>query len=422
MKNIINTLLITGIFFSSPVCAMEPEALSIDTNVENQIQEACWLLQLPGDVINHIIGYCGPMEKDLLMKACQSLHKHLQNKEAILLANPSSVTLSHKIKKMFEYTNSGDAKKLKAWLSLLDAADVNKLNDDEVTSLWIASEKGLTDIVQLLLNAGADVNKIYESIPTPLVVAACEGHVKIAQLLLNAGADVNKAHNGYTPLSMASQQGHIDIVQLLLQVGADANPNGCLSLHEAVLHNHVAIVQLLLTQVKVDVNQTDILGTSLRMASTRGYTKMIRLLLSIDGINANQENPLINTLYYGCGDDKVVSLLLTTDGINVNQADDYGWAPLHYASYYGNTKIVRSLLQAGVNIHSTVMSSDAHCIVDYWISAIEPWVKPGDTALQIAQKRGHADIVALIEKHLQHEETTGNSLLHLQQMETKSKV
>jgi len=100
---------------------MELQALSTKTNEEKQIQETSWLLQLPGEVINHIAGYCKPAEKDLLMKVCQSLHKLLQDKEAILLANPSTVTLSHKRKKMFEYTSSGDAKKLKAWLSVLDA-------------------------------------------------------------------------------------------------------------------------------------------------------------------------------------------------------------------------------------------------------------------------------------------------------------
>ena len=105
MKNIVNTLLIIPcIFFSGSMYAMEPHALSTNLNTENQIQETSWLLQLPGEVINHIAGYCQPTEKDCLMQACQSLCKRLQDKETIILANPSTVTLSHKRKKMFEYT------------------------------------------------------------------------------------------------------------------------------------------------------------------------------------------------------------------------------------------------------------------------------------------------------------------------------
>ena len=91
--------------------------------MDKPIQEASCL---PNEVINHIAGYCKPTEKDLLMKVCQSFYKRLQDKESIMLANPSKVTLSHKIKKMFEYTRSGDAKKLSIWLSVLEAADVNQ--------------------------------------------------------------------------------------------------------------------------------------------------------------------------------------------------------------------------------------------------------------------------------------------------------
>ena len=122
------------------------------------------IIQLfPKEIVAHIAGYCLPKEKDNLKKVCQSFYKGFQDKEAILLDNPSNVTLSHKIKKMFEYSRSGDAKKLSSWLSVLEAADINQTCSGE-TPLYSASQNGHAEVVQLLLKASADVNQAW----TPL--------------------------------------------------------------------------------------------------------------------------------------------------------------------------------------------------------------------------------------------------------------
>ena len=100
------------------------------------------------------------------------------------------------------------------------------------TPLWIASQKGHTQIVKMLLAVGADVNQAEEDGRTPLFTASWEGHVEVVKLLLAApGIDVNQADNGYgrTPLYSASRRNNARIVSLLLHADADpylANNNG----------------------------------------------------------------------------------------------------------------------------------------------------------------------------------------------------
>ena len=81
------------------------------------------------------------------------------------------------------------------------------------TPLFIASQKGHTDIVYLLLKASANPNlQYFEDGSTPLYIASQNGHTEIISLLLKANADPNlQCWDGATPLFVASQNCHTDI-------------------------------------------------------------------------------------------------------------------------------------------------------------------------------------------------------------------
>jgi len=326
-----------------------PEVKTEVIQEENQMQETSWFLQLPGEIINHIAGDCEPAEKDLLMKVCQSLHKRLQDKEAILLANPSTVTWSHKRKKMFEYAHSNDAKKLSIWLSVLEAASQAYYRQ---MFLHSASKNGCPEVVRSLLTQ-TNVNQVNDDGITPLYSASREGHIEVVRLLLDNGADVNQINKCLNmPLHIASQYGHAQVVQLLL----NANGMGIdKSLRNASQYGHAQVVQLLL-DAGADVNQTN----SLHVAIT-------------------SQNDCI----------EVIQLLLTQDEIDVNKADKYGYTPLHLAIEHGQAKIVQLLLNAGANIYQTITDNPARY----------PKSEKGYTALEFAQKRGNTEIVELIRRH-----------------------
>ena len=64
--------------------------------------------------------------------------------------------------------------------------------EDQKNALHIASEKGFTDIVEVLLNNGAEVNSISSSDQTTALVLACQNNkVELLQLLLKYGAHIN---------------------------------------------------------------------------------------------------------------------------------------------------------------------------------------------------------------------------------------
>jgi len=104
-------------------------------------------------------------------------------------------------------------------------ADMNIKNEDGETALTLASSMGLTDIVELLIDAGVNVNAKSEYLGmTALMLASEFGHLDIVELLIEAGADVNiKNKSGGTALSLASIKGYTDIVELLIDAGADVN-------------------------------------------------------------------------------------------------------------------------------------------------------------------------------------------------------
>ncbi|CAI8042326.1 Ankyrin repeat domain-containing protein 29, partial [Geodia barretti] len=56
---------------------------------------------------------------------------------------------------------------------------------------------------------------------TPLYIASGKGHSEVVDILLRNGAGVDRALNdGTTPLYIASQNGHSEVVDILLRNGA----------------------------------------------------------------------------------------------------------------------------------------------------------------------------------------------------------
>ena len=99
-------------------------------------------------------------------------------------------------------------------------------NFEESTTLLCAAERGLEDIVWLLLTrSDIDVNLNDDSEGrTPLSGATAMGHEAIVKLLLVRGAQPDlEDKSGQTPLSRAIEGHNLAIVQLLLSQGAKVN-------------------------------------------------------------------------------------------------------------------------------------------------------------------------------------------------------
>jgi len=140
--------------------------------------------------------------------------------------------------------------------------------------LLLAVRKNDVESVKALIAGKVNVNAKYRYDRTPLSFASDRGSSEIVKLLLDAGADVNAKDNFYgaTPLSLASSKGYVEIVGMLLQRGASGRES---VLIDAADQNKAAMVQMVLKAGKID---GDILSIALDKASKQRHEEIVAIL------------------------------------------------------------------------------------------------------------------------------------------------
>ena len=107
-------------------------------------------------------------------------------------------------------------------------ADVNVRNpDDQKTPLiYVSMHPHMKDhhhLIHMLVDHGANVNDIDANDHTALFLSAMNGHADCVEALLEHGAfvDHRQPFNGHTSLHAAAENGHTGVVEALLEYGAD---------------------------------------------------------------------------------------------------------------------------------------------------------------------------------------------------------
>jgi ankyrin repeat protein len=101
-------------------------------------------------------------------------------------------------------------------------AEATNYEASRVLTFHEATETGDIEALHTLIKAGANINSVDDNEHTSLYIASSKGYKDIVSMLLAIGANINcKSKDGYTPLDIASEKGHEAIVSMLLQYGAN---------------------------------------------------------------------------------------------------------------------------------------------------------------------------------------------------------
>jgi ankyrin repeat protein len=225
---------------------------------------------------------------------------------------------------------------------VLLAAGANPLAKDRKgrTVMHYAAEGGSAEIIRFLVKQGAKVDLKDRASSSPLMEAAGNGHVSAVEALLESGANVNLlSRDGFTPLWHACSNGHAAVVRVLLRGGANPNPPppGIPPLDAAASGGHQEIVELLLPKAAKGQNR-----------------KVGKVTAKPDGA------ALISAIM--SGQTKIVRSLLDAGADPNSTMDDSPFTALMTAVRVGSLELAEMLLQAGAEVNA--MNEDRETALD----------------------------------------------------------
>ncbi|KAL7905536.1 ankyrin repeat-containing domain protein [Trichoderma velutinum] len=277
-------------------------------------------------------------------------------------------------------------------------ADPNLARSNGTTPLFLAAQKGYSEIVRLLVEAQADIS-VYDHEYKCTTFHVVSDSAETVRALLEYGADVNReAKNGDTPLSLVMFYNQPIATKVMLSE-SKIKPNlSVVSIHRAMLRavrdGFTEVVSLAL-EAGANVNLVDDRNTSLTaLAMPLNGDSMIRTLLEyspdlsiqdnygntvlhfirkhtpaasvrrvinaggkLDSINREYETPLMSSIL-ACNTE-VFSYLMTkrlvVDTLNISLFDKEG-SPLHFACAQGTIEMVKTLIRSGANVNYTCTS------------------------------------------------------------------
>ncbi|GJL68219.1 MAG: hypothetical protein NPIRA06_08540 [Nitrospirales bacterium] len=221
-----------------------------------------------------------------------------------------------------------------------------------------------------LLDQGERISETDTRGWTALHYAARAGQDTVVNLFLKKGADINAQGNrGETPLLMAAYNCHERVVRVLLKKGANFSIKGI-------------------------IDSGSYSGSWMTPLLIASGNRCDAIILS-DLINAGADPGEIEDKYgwsplifaANTGNLPTVKVLLLTD-VDVNHQANDGITALIASAGQGSKEVVQILLAAGADmaIRATKLGGP-----------LNKGLEPADTALSVAKRRGHSEVVALLE-------------------------
>lgn len=192
-----------------------------------------------------------------------------------------------------------------------------------------------------------------------------ENNFQIVDSLLNDGFNPNTTDDDeFTALHHASQIGNLEIVEVLIEKGADIHAkskSGDSIFIWACWGGKIDIIKVLIEK-GADINSEDKYGhTGLKIAELQNNTELKELLLKNRvGNKMNKMDPistLFNAASYG-----QLSLFesIVMDGMDLDVTDHRGLTALMIAAKNGHTNLVQALINHNVEIEKTILNKVRH--------------------------------------------------------------
>ena len=239
---------------------------------------------------------------------------------------------------------------------LLDkGCSVDLRDEQQCTALHKAAGRGSADIVSLLLAHGSDADVVDAKGMTPVICALSphtDNAVDVIAPLLDAGCDVDaRDANGNTALCLAAEQGNAECVTLMLGHGANADVCGAddqLPIRHALANGHIDVAEKLVHHTS-DFSDA---GWLLRVAVRNDSCDLVDILLTQSRQFDTDENGC-TPLFQACidGRTRIVRKLLD-GGIDVNHRNNAGLTALFEATRRGHADIVNLLIAAGADMNA----------------------------------------------------------------------
>lgn len=233
-------------------------------------------------------------------------------------------------------------------------ANVNQFDDENGYSPLSMAILGLNSAAALdLIKAGADITQPSRSGRTPLYVAVEKGLTDIVRALLampdvDINAPVTSERNAARPLHVAILYGQSQLIPLLISLGADVNlpddERKCSPLLMATLLKDAWSVQLLL-RANANPCQLSKEGRSaLYIAAEKGFSGILRLLIEESNV-VDINGPVTSESHRGTAlhiaamfDNAHTIIELISLGVDVNAADSLGRKAIDIAREMSSTR------------------------------------------------------------------------------------
>lgn len=242
-----------------------------------------------------------------------------------------------------------------------------RARESGLTVLMMAAAQANPKLVETLLRRGADVFTTDSKTGATALHKACQGgSVEVARLLVEAGAFVDAVTPtmGHTPLMDALWYTWPDMVRFLVDQGANLN----LSTHYGFsMMEHFKFELQVNTAGKDKLLQIgeifksrqeaidkDIAGQKVMAATNKGDSRAVRKMIA-EGAEVNTVYPHVNSFLDGHtpllvaardGHTAIVADLLKAGAKARVQDWIFKGAPIHKATYNGNTEILKLILTA----------------------------------------------------------------------------